>query len=113
MFDLSKYQLTRVSLRINRIILLLVLFFLPASTGEMVSHDKRWLSGLEASGWLGTVRSCLLASKEIANLICIKQRCVMILGVFMYQQEVILSTATQFWCQLHSLYINSLLQLLF
>ena len=57
------------------------MFSLLASTGELVSHDKHWLSGLEASGWLGTVRSCLLASKEIANLVCIKQRCVMILGV--------------------------------
>ncbi len=58
--------------------------FFAASLSDLSSHDKRWLAGLEASGWLGAVRSCLLASKEIANLVCIKQRCVMILGETTY-----------------------------
>ena len=50
------------------------------STVELSSIDKHWFGGLESSGWLAMVHSCLVAAKEVTHLLCIKRHCAMLLG---------------------------------
>ena len=51
-----------------------------ASLAELASSDRRWYGAMDSSGWLELVRSCLQSAKEVALLICVRKRCVMIHG---------------------------------
>ena len=52
-----------------------------ASPADLAALDRRWLVGLEVSGWLLLVRACLALAKSVANHLCIKHRSIMLLGM--------------------------------
>lgn len=52
---------------------------MPSSPAELSSLDRKWLAGLDASGWPGLVRNCLLLAKDVAHSLCVKRRCAMLL----------------------------------
>ena len=55
-------------------------FLFLVTLSDLSSLDRHWLPGLESSGWLARVRSCLLVAKEVTSTIFLKRRCAMLLG---------------------------------
>ena len=66
-------------------------FLFLVTLSDLLSLDRHWLPGLESSGWLARVRSCLLVAKEVTSTIFLKRRCAMLLGRWRGGGEV--------WCE--------------
>lgn len=74
---------------------------MPTSPADLAALDRRWLVGLEVSGWLLLVRACLALAKSVANHLCIKHRSIMLLEDTGRDLSCVVSSLVQLMADTH------------